>query len=435
MNKDLFKTKQSSGYSKDLLYTINVISGNKENNKVFGSASYPQARYPADVDTIETFTGCCSFDESIKQMVKLLKKVVKKISNEKYIFYSETKAGIDDAYFFPILFLLDDNINKEKLQKLKYLFDESYKEGLFTEEEIKNIYEMLSNAESNDRETKLAGYESLFNFLRSKYILRWTEKEMLDGYKMLPLNRKITLYQAISTYVTKVKIDTFAPVEGKYIEATNIFTFEVTNKKGATYPITVAHQDLILSLQVDIRNMLFHEYSYKPFKATKRMYSLARAYRDEKMTKKLLPLLNSDVGILYQIRSEIETIALLFKRVKNIPKDSIDLITNQIDNFKPRLSYVYTINYDYKKIFELIDLIVANINKYTVETIIEKIEEIMNILKPKIDNYAIKYLESNDLIPPPVEYLPEENIVTVYFPCKLSDDPFTNISELICTKI
>ncbi len=427
----LFNKKPKESYSDDLIYIINIISGNKKDSSVFGSASYPQIRYPSDVDIIETHTGCCDYYKFIDNTVKLIQKVVKNVRKEKYIFFSEFKVGIDDAYFFPILFLYEENVDMAEYNILKKIINEALKIKLFNNTEVEEIYTLMKQCLSKDTKVKYNSIENLFDLFRSKYILRWSVDEILAGVKKLPANRIISLHEALITYATKVKIDTFAPINAKYIEATNIFDIKIKNK-NKEYQISIARDEAIESLQIDICKMLYVDKFYNPFKAIKRMFSLAKQYKDVNMLNKLIPLLNSDAAILYQIKSEIDVIILMLERLKQIPKISIDLLKNQIDNFKMRLAYIYKIDYDSNKVYNLINKILKNFKLVNKKKLIEMFNEIINIFNEEIIEYTAEYILKNGLTPIPKNYLCDTKFIISYYPCKNIGNPLKNNGKIEC---
>src|SRR5208337_3351062 len=128
---------------------------------------------------------------TIDFFVKELQKVVKKYISKKNHFFMEVKAGIDERYNFPVgkyhngYFMMDSNF----MRKTKILFENN----LLSLTEWKTINEIKNKYDPNKLD-----FEILRKLLRNHNTIRWTANEVLQGYKFLPGNIKITLRYAAS---------------------------------------------------------------------------------------------------------------------------------------------------------------------------------------------------------------------------------------------
>src|SRR5580698_2744175 len=96
----LISTKPYESYSKDQMENIKLLSTTKHGNLAvpYGSATYRIQKYPGDLDLHEVFKGNESVDGVIKKFEKVLKKIVKDISQHKIHYFSEMKVGLDNRY-------------------------------------------------------------------------------------------------------------------------------------------------------------------------------------------------------------------------------------------------------------------------------------------------------------------------------------------------
>jgi hypothetical protein len=131
-------------------------------------------------------------------------------------------------------------------------------------------------------------------------VLRWTPKEVAAGVKETRLDKPIRLEDAMkSKGITKV--DVLAWVKDKYVEVSNIILW--TNRSGKPY----AHiPEVTRSLKEDIAHYV-HEGNY--FKAAKRMLSVAKNRKEVAQQEKLLDVLNSPLGHLSIVVSDLKTLA------------------------------------------------------------------------------------------------------------------------------
>jgi len=131
-------------------------------------------------------------------------------------------------------------------------------------------------------------------------LLRWTPKEVAAGVKMNRLDKSIRLEDAMkSKGITKV--DVLAWVKDKYVEVSNIILWTKTG--GKTY----AHlPEFLRALREDIAHYI-HDGNF--FKAAKRMFSISKNRREVAHQEALLPILNSHLGHISTVVSDLKTLA------------------------------------------------------------------------------------------------------------------------------
>lgn len=245
---------------------------------VMGSAGDHKVMYSADYDLLEfvTFHG--------KASVKAFQKKVASLASK----YCVTDIKCGEVTEWNLLQTKTYNQQKElahlrKLWQDKVITDTEKKEG----EAI--LKEKLSTADRVAARKKLR-----FG------ILRWTPKEVAEGVKMSRLDKPIRLEDAMKTKgITKV--DVLAWVKDKYVEVSNIILW--TNRSGKPY----AHiPELLQALREDIAYYV-HDGNY--FKAAKRMLSIAKNRKETTQQEVLLSILNSPLGHLSTVVSDLKVLA------------------------------------------------------------------------------------------------------------------------------
>lgn len=404
-NSKLIAVKPRSSISNEVQKAINVISFDKENVVPFGSWIYKAAPFPGDIDLIETDTKCCDRDDTISFFAKGFQKIVKRIIRTKGFYLGDIKAGLDDAFIVDMGELKFDKngvssiigYNMYKvLEQLKHLHDE----------DILNSDDYESMLKLTKQNINQQDFEELYDMIRDKRIVRWTGPEISSGFKLLPGNRKITLKHAIAQQ-TISKIDMWTLINGRFQEVTDLYTFIFKNIKGETEVLNYENdiEHLEESLKIEIQKYAFSKKFFKPFKMVKRMWSLARITKDLRMVKILTPLVQSDVGRLSQMNSDIEVIIDILAKVKSPPLPSI---LKEIDNFRPRLANAYEINIDEQRLDDMIVDILKHKNNTVKDKkyIINELHKIKEYLAILIKNETVKYLNKVGLVPIPYSYLP-----------------------------
>lgn len=146
---------------------------------------------------------------------------------------------------------------------------------------------------------------------------------------------------------------------------------------------------------------------FNPFKGVKRMWALSRFIGDKKSIEKLLPIISGDLSLLYQIKSDIDTLINLYYKVSVPPKASI---LTELDKMKDRLSRIVQIGDDVLEDFD------DRINTFSKTAKLDKVE-ILKSLKDSfnklINKSTINVLKNIGMYPPPRHLLPD-NLKYIY---------------------
>lgn len=401
--KDITSRKSMESLSEDVMKAIKLVTVNPESFIPFGSFFSSWLLYYSDIDITSIIEVCCSREEAIEKMAEELQKMVKKIDKSKGYYYSELKCGFDDEYNIDIGYIKNNKIigfNKKKVEKdIEELVNKNY----FEKDDIIEIKKILKQKINPNL------YEELYVILRKYFILRWTKEEVINGIKKLRGNREITLEEACSSK-TMIKIDIWAPINGKYIEVTDFFVLAYKEKPDSPRILVNFDQDFldtfVKGIKKEISKLYFSNYYFNPLKMLKRMWSLARYRKDYTILYVITPFLRSEVGLLGQIKSELETIQLMIERLRKPP---LAKLINQVDSMRNRLANVVEVDFDEKLVDETIKKLVETYKKINKKTIIEILESIKRYLSKIINKYAINFIHEHNY--PPRDYLPEEIIL------------------------
>lgn len=412
-DKELLESKPVESYSKSLKDNLSIISIDPDNLHVYGTYSYKGQPYAGDVDLIERFSDCCNANDVVNKFVPRLKKTVKKIKDDKTVFFLEMKCGFDFRYLpYNVGVVADNELLGYDYNKLKKMIKDMYDKGLFNKEDMDVFNKHVKkNIDKKDFETILAQF-------RKYYQLRWQPDEIIEGIKILPKKKAIKLEDAIlqisESFQTKskskegnvIKIDMVGNVNGRFLEFSNLFMLRYIPNKNSKYEYDInlpeRFDNIVEALRSEVEKWGFSPLLFKPFKMVKRLWVLARMLGDIAMNEKLEKLYRGGASLLSQISSEISAINfVLEQKEKKVP---IKEIKEQIDSFKSRIVYNIDVPIELDKINKNIDEI---LKMKSYESIIEKLKNLKKYLDENITKYTLEYLKERQLYPPPKKYLPQ----------------------------
>ena len=285
--------------------------------------------------------------------------------------------------------------------ELSEITSQYFKKKLLSKEEYEIIQYILN-------EGPLLGedeYDTLTFIFRERRILRWSDDEILKGRKELPGKKSITLKQAL-THQTHVKIDMISELNGRLVEITNFFQLAY-EEEGELHLVNIdlaENHDIPTQMPREIEKLYFSDMFYSPFKMVKRMFSLGRHNRDENLLDKIIPFVSSNTSLLYQIKSEIDTIILVIERIKSYPKKQI---FDQLDDAKLRISTILELSQeDLIQINNMIDDINNTSGKFDKR---DQLKKLKKLIVAYINMQTINYLQKVGLNPPPYQYLPPKH--------------------------
>jgi hypothetical protein len=163
-----------------------------------------------------------------------------------------------------------------------------------------------------------------------------------------------------------------------------IYKFKYNNKS-----LGVTTIDILNDIYEDI---MINYLQDKFFKVLKRLFTISKLNHDKKELILLTNILNSDLGRLYSVISDINTILFILENYKNIPKVRL---RDEIQEFRTRLSNIYTLN-QWMKIENYVLKHIANLQFIKSKTeLYDKLKEIQEILNLILSYYSLIFLIEN----------------------------------------
>ena len=357
---------------------------------IVGSGSLREMRYSADVDCYErTKIQGHSRVDALRNASKRFKQIVKNLLSLPLTYITDIKAGSIEEW---VVIHTDAHIHKKKIlgysaKESRAKVEELYQQGVITEDEYKSALELL--VEKPTPEQFLLAKDKLrFN------IVRWTIDEIKKGHKT-HRGRKITLAEALGQPVI-AKLDAIILVDNnRFIEASMIY--ELIHKNS--------HDQLNAFGQPNIpymlRESIFSYYtSGKPFKASKRQFSLLRFLRKLKSALPLIDYFNSDLGLLYSIISDLDTLVLLVEHAKHLPKARVEFELKHLPARLGGISQLKDLLKDENDVFKALKGIEANPRNT------EAIDKLSKELQAILNKHTYAELKHLGFYPPKPFFLP-----------------------------
>jgi len=305
-------------YPAEVVDVIELFSFSKAN--VVGSASLRSQMNAGDYDMGEDVSV-----KSVGEFVKGFTEIVKNIYLTKGLYLGDIKCGriVEWEVISPDAQVKDGKVVGYNSTDSKRKLDELKEKKIISADEYKEAYALLG---STPEDFLTAKKEIKFD------TVRWTYNDVMAGFTILRDGRKFELEEAIQT-PGLCKVDAVGWVENKrYSEFSCIYNVKVNGKV-----VNPVKEDLFQSLKND---MLYYYSQGKYFKYAKRLFAYAKAKKDEKLGDELSEFLNSDLGRIYQMSGDMDTLLWL---VENASRLDAERIHYEIAGFKVRLGSVYSI--------------------------------------------------------------------------------------------
>lgn len=374
----LLKKNWSSNYSNDAKTIINSISfENGMGVIVLGSNSLRSQLFPADFDIYqEVRLKKQQEPRALHYLTKEFQRIIRHLKTVPNLYIGDIKAGLVEQWRI--------------LQRATYwngnrVVNYNQQIALHNLEIIKNL---IPNLDYNTILKLLTPVPSLDDYSKLRelckyHIVRWKADDIMNGKVKLLDGSFMTLEEAFKSPII-AKLDVIGFVENsRYMEFAIIYQF--FNGYTCLNPDEI---NITRSLKENIE-LYMHEQNY--FKVLKRLYALAKHKHNEKIVEQLTPILNSDMGILYQIISDINTLILVLSNTKAKDKGKIHF---EIDQFINRLSNVYQFK-DYLKNEQAIlrDIKIATSSSLPILSKI--IEPLRDALNNHLQKASKKYIEGH----------------------------------------
>lgn len=341
-------------YSRSVLGVLGALSmTDLHKMQVVGSSSIRSQQYSADYDAVERVDI-----KGPKEVVEGLQSIVKRLRVLPDCFIGDIKCGEVpewDAFSANAHVNMDDEkVVDFNIKSSQTVIDTLGRANIISPQETRGANKALESATTP------------MGFLKAKkdiryHILRWKPFQILEGRQRYR-GREFTLEEAVMSGGL-IKVDVVSNIDNRFTEFSVIYN---VYKDGRL--ITKKPMNIINSLKEDV---LYYSHT-NPFKGAKRMFALAKATKNEKKIRHLVPILNSDLGRLYQIIGDLEVLHGLLER----PEKPLKEIRYQLDEVRARMGNLY----------QLRDVLKEE------HDIIGNIEAMLKKKNPKVDLYRLIFI-------------------------------------------
>jgi hypothetical protein len=384
MKKNLLQTKEyPRDYPSDAVNILDTMSMDKGLFLV-GSMSLRSQQYAGDYDGYEVVEKKGKVSTVLSELRQKFQSIIKELRSMPNVFIGDIKAGVIEEWrVFPQSARIhNDKIEGYNAVAFRKKVDILLSKKVITEQEAKEAHSLLK-----DKPTQC-------DFLLAKQtikfqVLRWTVSEVLSNQKPLRDGRMITLEEAFHTNGI-TKLDVMALVQqNRFTDFSVIYEFRCNGKVLNPEPIQIKN-----SLEESLIAYLC-EGNY--FKALKRLFALAKYHNHLPMVSHLTPILNSDLGRLYLIVGDIDTLLQMMEIHKKVP---YSIIRYEIDQFIARLSNIYSIDSYLRKDDKIIGEIrtIARLPDHQIKPRLERLREELNAILQKSSKPYVEHLKNGERV-------------------------------------
>lgn len=386
MNDVVRKKVYTLNYPSDVLDVISKMSFSKARDvNIIGSQALKSQQYAGDFDMDEFVKVNKPRAEALKELVSRFKGIVKTLLETKDLYIGDIKAGE-----IPEWRILPKNAMVRADKVVNYSSADSRRK-------LANIKRLLSDKEFDEASALIKNKPTPQQFFEAAnvlkfHIVRWKPSDVLRGFITLRDGRHYTLEEAFSTTAI-VKIDVIAYIQrNRFTDFSMLFTFE--DEKGPLNGVTIDFEHELH--QSYLSYVLNGDY----FKATKRLFSIARQKRDGNKIEAYNKMFNSDLGRLYSIISDAKTVLYLLENERNMP---LEKIRYEIDQFRARLGNIYTIGSVgttniLQKILDMTELPATPKGRKTLQN---QMEALVEVFEKTLNSATLEYLREHNLLSAP----------------------------------
>jgi hypothetical protein len=373
----------------------NVINGmcmiNNDGLIIAGSSGLKNMMYPNDIDLHQIVDVSYKTKKiAVKELVNYFQKMITRLKEQPNVFITDIKFGSIPDYD-----ILDRDVRLRNNKVVNYNYNECvtkltmlHDRNTITNDEFKDAKKVLTK-----NSPTLKQYFVMKDAIKFSTV-RLTVNDVINGH----INFRNTTYKLSDLLLSGlVKVDVVAYINGKYTEFSNIYEFKNSNKMIS--PIMTNLDD---SLKEDI---MYNYVTKNYYKMAKRIFVMNVFEEKESITTKLMILFNSQLGIIYNVLSDIKVLILLLSRTGRL---SYKKLSYEINMFKVRLSRVYSVNSflsEQDSITEIIDKLSKvphsadrrEIFFHELSSLLKKLETILN-------ENTKKELKQMHLLPLPKKY-------------------------------
>lgn len=398
-------------YPQDVRNQIRIFSIDKKlmNTTLIGSYSYRSSN-ASDIDLFEEIKKD-TIHEIIITFRQHIQKVVNDITLRKDNIYGEVKCGLDHLYYDIPFGYCRNNIYYMDENFASIMANFFYKKFI-TKEELDTILDISNNEQRGQYE-----YEVIQTMMRSHYILRWSSNEIMKGYKILvSIDNKAYKYTIEDGIVEKSAINIegiFRSSDNRYVECSNFIALEYSDANGKTVMLNmpdlyVQKRDYYFGedLKKSMYTLLYSKYTaFNPFKAIKRMFSYARHYKNIDLLNKAYNIINSQIGNLYNLNTQLKTISKVLKSHGHKPI-YMETIYHQIDMIRWNIQSILLSGFNDTSIIEYLKKILSTDIIMPQKEVAEHLDSMTKELSKYINQLALQEAIKYGLYPLPNYLMP-----------------------------
>lgn len=388
---EIIRLRPEDSYSSAEKHEVQLMSVYEDQAHPFGSNSYVIQKYPGDIDLLEDIIRNGMPKTVASDVAARFQAVVRKVWNKPCHFVTDVKAGADPRYSLSIGELNDGRY-------IPNMANISYFANNVSSADSERILELIGETPLTQNQ-----YDQIEKIVREYNIIRWTASDVLRGY-IVKNGKRFTLVEAIQEHA-QTKLDVVTVVNGRFTEVTNIL-FIASMYQGKLHILNTSFdftntgmllQQYDINLKEEIEKLAYSGIYYNPFKAAKRMWAFARTTivnsiggneSAERYILALTPVISGNISLLYQIKSEIASIELIYDK-----PCVVQYLPERLQAWRIAISHV----------IELQDSVMQSMF-HMLDT--GDIYELQKILKPIINNLTLIALKNSHLFPIPNFFLP-----------------------------
>ncbi len=370
------QVRNPEDYPPFLKFVLSLV-GINEVPLVVGSAAYLQFKFPGDVDVFEQVVIKGTRDQALDYYADQFSTIAQElIITQKGIFFADFKAGLDNRYD---ILVGPQTTQKEMLQ----IANQLYQQKLVTNLELSILREVGQRTQNGGK------WEDFKEFLRSLKVVRWSLAEIIQGWKYLPLSKKLTLRDALAMD-TAVKLDVISRIESRFQSVETFYDLRYEDATGTYSFYNLGSYFQNLSEDISKYGRAKH---YNPLKVMKRLWALGRVIDCQKLITDLNPLFQSDPAALNQVIADIEVLEILIKQRQG----QLDIIFLEVIRFKKRIHNHLELD-QYSAFLPLVKEVYPLWTRwrrdqiYSRETLLTILGKISDYLKPIIQQKSAAFL-------------------------------------------
>ena len=398
-------------YTKDIDKQIKLYALDKKSGEahVIGSMSYRSGN-ASDVDLFEE-TIRDNKEEIIKFFAKHIKRITSGLQKLKHQYFLEVKLG-QDHLFSDIDIGYCSNDTYMVPPDLFNILTNLSAEGFITPDEYVIVKEIQNTSVKNQLH-----YELIKQIIRKHAVLRWTSKEIYLGYKLLHDPNGTYKYFIEDALQDKGQMNIegiFINANNKFVDCSNFFVLMYKDSNGTEHMLNLPEAALVDATNYRMENLkqsmytlMYSKLQPNLFKALKRMMSYGKSFGVIELLKAVYPIINSHLGVLYNIMSQLKTCSKVLKehRSKYLYKNTM---YHTLDDIRFKLQELIFVEYDFSEIIDLITLTLSSSKKIKMSELSEMIDTISKHLMKFLNHQTYQKMVNIGLYPLPDNLLPKE---------------------------